>query len=433
LPQKVGTGASKFRISILNLLFAADVSIHEVIGGSERVLFEQSYRLAAKGHNVHVLTRRLPVHGKNQNTIRGVTEWRYAVNQANDVLFFTSTWRNSARLFASLHQKFHFDCINFHQPFSSLGVLNSTFCRKIPKIYTCHSLSFEEYVSRNQTSGGIARRAIRRLNALSRKLLERRVLTQSDKIIVLSRYTAQKLEEIYRIPSAKILLLPGGVDSDRYFPAENKADIRRALDMPLSKVILFTVRNLVPRMGLENLLYAFDRVVQIVPDIYLVIGGKGPLQKDLSALTRTLGIEDQVRFTGFIQKEQLSDYYRMADMFILPTRELEGFGLVTLEALASGLPVLGTPVGGTEEILGQLDKNFLFADTSPGSIVDLILEKYRIIRENPQKWQEIRQTCRLFVEEHYSWEKNVDYLEELFLRFSSCQKRAGSIAASISG
>ncbi len=417
----------------MNLLFVADVSIQDVIGGSERVLFEQSYRLATKGHNVHVLTRRLPVHGKNQNTIRGVTEWRYAVNQKNDVFFISSTWRNSARLFASLHQKFHFDCINFHQPFSCQGVLNLPLCRKIPKIYTCHSLSFEEYISRNQTDGGITRRAIHRLNVLSRKLLERRVLTRSDKIIVLSSFTAQKLKEIYRISPAKIFLLPGGVDLDRYSPSENKADIRRALDIPVGKVILFTVRNLVPRMGLENLLYAFAIVVKTVPDIYLVIGGKGPLQTDLSALTRTLGLEKLVRFTGFIQEEQLCDYYRMADIFILPTRELEGFGLVTLEAMASGVPVLGTPVGGTREIIGRFDSNFLFQDTSPDSMADLILENYHTITGNPQKWQAIRHACRLFAEAHYSWEKNVDSLEELLGRLSDRPERTGSIVTSQAG
>jgi glycosyltransferase involved in cell wall biosynthesis len=105
----------------------------------------------------------------------------------------------------------------------------------------------------------------------------------------------------------------------------------------------------------------------------------------------------------------------VADIFILPTRELERFGLVTLEALACGVPVLGTPVGGTQEILGKFDSSFLFADTSPKSMAASILEKYKIISETPQKWSEISQRCRQYVENNYSWEKNVDSLEKIML------------------
>jgi len=398
----------------LNLLFIADVSIHQVIGGGERVLYEQCRRLVAKGHNVHVLTRLMQDHTTFYETIEGVTEWRYAVNQKNDVFFLSSTWRNAARLFSSLHEKYHFDCINFHQPFSSLGVLKSPHSRRIPKFYTCHSLSFEEYISRNQVPKGIINRAIRRLNIISRRLLERKVLSRSDRIIVLSNYTAQKLNENYSIPHSKVSMLPGGVDLDRYFPVDDRRNLRRALDIPLDKWILFSVRNLVPRMGLENLLHAFGKVADTLPDTYLVIGGKGPLKDALTALTNTLGLNERVRFTGFIPDEQLCSYYRMADIFILPTLELEGFGLVTLEAMASGLPVLGTPVGGTKEILDRFDSNFLFSDTSADSIADLIIRKYHLKKENPQAWDEICQSCHRFVEKYYSWDRNLDSLEDLY-------------------
>ena len=91
----------------------------------------------------------------------------------------------------------------------------------------------------------------------------------------MSGFTEQKLRDTYNIPIGKVSLLPGGVDLDRFSPAEDKMNIRRALDIPAGKVILFTARNLVPRMGLENLLLAYARVVKTVPDIYLVIGGEG--------------------------------------------------------------------------------------------------------------------------------------------------------------
>ncbi|MBU0768139.1 MAG: glycosyltransferase family 4 protein [Proteobacteria bacterium] len=106
----------------------------------------------------------------------------------------------------------------------------------------------------------------------------------------------------------------------------------------------------------------------------------------------------------------------MADFFILPSRGLEGFGLVTLEAMASGVPVLGTPVGGTPEILGKFYSNFLFKDTSADSMADLIAEKYRIIKEHPEKWAKISKRSRKFVEKHYSWDRNIDALEAVLMK-----------------
>jgi len=104
----------------LNILFVADVSIHKVIGGAERVLFEQSTRLAQRGHNVHILTRGLGGHKADKELIRGVWEWRYDVDQRNPLLFIRSTCLNSKRLFELLHSEYRFDCIDLHQLFSTI-------------------------------------------------------------------------------------------------------------------------------------------------------------------------------------------------------------------------------------------------------------------------------------------------------------------------
>jgi glycosyltransferase involved in cell wall biosynthesis len=171
-------------------------------------------------------------------------------------------------------------------------------------------------------------------------------------------------------------------------------------------------------MGLENLIIAFNDLIKQNAESKLVIGGEGKLKKGLIALARSFGIEDHIHFVGFIPEEELPSYYQMADLFVLPTKELEGFGLVTLEALASGLPVLGTPIGGTKEILGSFNDDFIFENTEPQSLSNKIIEKYKIIKENSQMWEEIRQRSRKFVERNYSWEKNIDVLEELFIKIS---------------
>jgi glycosyltransferase involved in cell wall biosynthesis len=398
----------------LNILFVADVSIAHIIGGAERVAFEQCTHLAEIGYNVYIMTRKLPIHAKNNEVIREVHEWRYRVDQRNSVSFLWSTWKNSKRLFESLHQRYQFDCINFYQPFSASGIIYSPYCKNIKKNYICFSLSFEEFISRNIKSGGPLKRSIYHLNVIVRKWLERKILKKSDQIVVLSDFTKQTLRTAHRLNLKNVTTIPGGIDLEKFKPSQDRIKLWRKLNMPDDKVILFTVRNLVQRMGLENLITAIKDVVKEAPDIYLVIGGDGPLKTDLIRLARTLGLKDCVRFAGFIPEEQLPSYYQIADLFVLPTKELEGFGLVTLEAMASGLPVLGTPVGGTKEIIGDFDSSFLFKGTDPNSISELILRNYHMKKNNPQKWQEISHRCRNFVERNYSWEKNINSLKQLF-------------------
>ncbi|UCD79995.1 MAG: glycosyltransferase family 4 protein [Desulfobacterales bacterium] len=400
----------------MKILLIADVSIAKVLGGAERVLFEQSTRLTRRGYDVHILTRRLERHATDHEVIQGVTEWRYEADiQKSAGAFLMATYRKGRNLFEKLHKDHNFDLIIIYQPFSGLGVIRSPLGKKIRKIYTCFSFSFEEFISRNTCKDGLLQKYKYLINIHTRKWIENRALRSCDKIVVLSQYTRERLWDVYHIPPQNISIVPGGIDLSRFQPAKDKQIIRRRLNMPDGKVIVFSVRNLVPRMGLENLLKAFKKVVHKAPDIYLVLGGEGPLKEDLTVLSENFGLEDFISFEGFIPEKQLPEYYRMADLFILPTRELEGFGLVTLEAMASGIPVLGTPVGGTKEILGKFDSSFLFENIDSDSMAASILDNYRQIKDNPEKWQKISCNCRKFVEANYSWEKNIDSLEKILL------------------
>lgn len=402
----------------LFILLVSDVSIANVIGGAERVLFEQSTRLAQRGHDVHILTRKLPGHRQNEESIQGVTEWRHEIVEKSSVSYIKSSRKNARQLFENLHEKFRFDCINIHQPFSAIGVVQSPLSRKVKKIYTCHSLTFEEYISRNPKPEGFLARSPYVFNLYARKWIEKWILDKCDEIVVLSLFTQDKLWNVYNINCQKISIIPGGVDLKRFRPFGDKMEIRQRLNIPQDRFVLLTVRNLVQRMGLENLIHSLRIIIDKAPDLFLVLGGSGPLKDSLAALTRQMGLESHIRFTGFISENELPDYYRMADFFVLPTMELEGFGLVTLEAMASGLPVMGTPVGGTREVLGQFDRDFLFKGNNPDAMAALIFENYQKIREDPPAWEEISQRCREFVESNYSWEKNVGALENIFDRIT---------------
>lgn len=398
----------------MNILFVTDVSIKKVLGGAERVLLEQATRLSERGHEIHIITRKLPIHSSSYENIKNVHEWRYDINKKNSFLSLVSTILNCQKLFRQISQKISIELINFHQPFSAFAINLLKDTQKIKKSYTCHSLAFEEYETRNPKPSNIFPRIIYTINSHLRRRIEKYGISKCDLIVVLSEYTKDKLFEHYKIKPEKIHIIPGGVDLSKFEFKENKLAIRKQLGLSEEKFILFTVRNLVPRMGLENLIYAMKEIVKYAKDIYLIIGGKGELREELSSLISDLNLTDFVKLQGFIPSEELPHYNQAADFFILPTKYLEGFGLVTVEAMACGTPVLGTPVGGTKEILNKFNPGFLFKDTNPESIADLILEKYKYYKDEPDEYKQLSRKCRVFVENNYPWERNIEKTETLF-------------------
>ena len=398
----------------MKILFVADVSIASVASGAERVLYEQCTRLSRGVHEVHLLTRRLSSHKSDEEEIDGVKECRYRFNKKLPYPFLRSTFRNCRSSFNSLKRNSSFHMINFHQPFTAVGVLSSRASRGIPTVYTCHSLSFEEYASQSSRPINLGKWASLQMQLIGRKVIERKVLRKSDHIVVLSEYTKAKLQKAYGLSPTKIHIIPGGVDLDRFRPYDDKQTLRNRLGIPNDHFTLLTVRNLEPRMGLENLILAFRNIMEAKTHLFLVVGGEGPLTQDLKSLAREAGIADLIKFTGYIPEEELPLYYRMADLFILPTEELEGFGLITVEALASGLPVLGTPVGGTKEILAHMGPEFLFADPTPDSMAQLILEAINTWASDSEVYEQISRKCRRVAENHYSWDTHIIRLENLF-------------------
>ncbi len=210
-------------------------------------------------------------------------------------------------------------------------------------------------------------------------------------------------------------VIPGGVDVERFRPLneyESVAELRRRLRLPLGRPILLTVRRLAARMGLENLIRAVALVTRKNPDLdfLLVIAGKGSLAEKLAALVQQQGIEHRVRLTGFVESQDLPLYYRSADLFILPSESIEGFGLATVEALASGVPVLGTPVGGTVEILRAIDDRLLFGKATP----EIMARHIEDFLKNPVPYKILRNRCRQEAVARYSWDSVVDCTEEEF-------------------
>ena len=219
---------------------------------------------------------------------------------------------------------------------------------------------------------------------------ERACLRRVALVHVLSHFSANQVWKLYAVPRDRIVMIPGAAATERFQPAADRGAVRRQLGIAADRSLLFTVRNLESRMGLDSLLRAMAIVKARRPDALLLIRGTGSLAELLKAQSHALGLEPHVQFLGFVPDEALPRYYQAADAFVLPTRELEGFGLVTVEALACGTPVLGTPVGATPEILAPLCPSLIFGGTAP-EMLAAGLERFLDDKtRDPERYERLR-------------------------------------------
>ena len=301
-----------------------------------------------------------------------------------------------------------FDLVCAHQSLVTSGPLFSSVFAHVPFFYFFHSPWHQEYRIKKRNLHGATPWTVKAVASLMRRM-EKRVLSRALKIFVLSRYSAEQIAAIHHLPLEKVVMVPAGIELDRFPPPENgKRPVKEALGIPIDKTLFFTVRNLVPRMGIENLIEAFKQSNVLREKGLLLVGGEGFLKETLRAMVRDHDLEESVKLLGRISEDDLPQYYQAADFFVLPTRELEGFGLVILEAMACGTPVLGTPIGAIPETVGVFDKNLLFEGTHHEDI----RRKLEDVLNRPEQYRYDPQVCRKFVEERYSWEKLAEVFEE---------------------
>lgn len=187
-------------------------------------------------------------------------------------------------------------------------------------------------------------------------LIERRVLALSHLVHYDSAFTGRLMERAYPAETqGKGQVLPGWVDVARFrVPREPRPTLRRRLGAPWHPTAptFFSLRRLVPRMGLDTLIVAAADLARRGRSFQLIVGGEGPERARLEALAAARGVGERVAFLGRVADDRLADCFGAADCFVLPTRALECFGLIVLESLACGVPVIGVPVGSIPEVMG---------------------------------------------------------------------------------
>ena len=357
-------------------------------GGAARVAAETAGLLARHGHDVDVIAPVDPGHPPL---------WRDGSLVVHRVLprsVLPQTFTDPVQTYLAAFDR-EADLALAHTSTTAVGL--SLALPRTPVAVVFHaSAAREAAFERSRTPHG-RRRVLTALLEPVLRQLERSSLRRAARVLVLSEFSRSLLAEDHPGVLDRTVVVPGAVDTDAFVPGD-RASARAALGVGAETELLVTVRRLESRMGLERLLTAVRALAADRPHLALTVVGDGSLRRPLEELRSRLGLEARIRFAGRVSDDVLADWYRAADLFVLPTVAYEGFGLVTAEALASGIPVVGTPVGATPELLGPLDGRLLAAGTSPDELAAAIRRGLELATPA------FGRRCRAYAEERLSWD-----------------------------
>jgi len=341
----------------MRLLILADFLDPERPAGSARVAWDMSRGLASRGHECFVVAGLdKPRPALHQGSLHAA--WFEHGNREKFAPLRILRMRRSARRsIRELIAGRALDVVVAHQPLVSRLTEAVSELSKVPFVYVFHSPWHREFELEHRI--GSAHGVVGRIGARMRRGMEQRALGRAAMIVTLSSYMWHEALRWHSIDEKAWHMIPGGADLDRFSPGDRDPELRTRLGLPDRMRLVVTIRRLTPRMGLDVLLRAFLRVATEFPDTALCIGGTGPLQGELEAEVVSAACRGRVFLLGHVPEAELAPLLREAALFVLPSRELEGFGLAMLESLACGTPCLATPVGGVGEVLDGLVGAFM--------------------------------------------------------------------------
>ncbi|MEU6169392.1 glycosyltransferase family 4 protein [Streptomyces tanashiensis] len=248
----------------------------------------------------------------------------------------------------------------------------------------------------------------------ARQLL-RRIGEGTDTITYLGEYTRSRIATALTPAAAgRMVQLPPGVDEKTFHPGSGGDEVRARLGLS-DRPVVVCVSRLVPRKGQDTLIRAMPRILRQVPDAVLLIVGGGPYEKDLLRLAAETGVAGSVRFTGAVPWAELPAHYGAGDVFAMPCRtrrgglDVEGLGIVYLEASATGLPVVAGDSGGAPDAVLDGETGWVVRGESAEDTADRVTT----LLLDPELRARMGERGRAWVEEKWRWDLLAERLREL--------------------
>jgi glycosyltransferase involved in cell wall biosynthesis len=366
------------------------------VGGIERVVYEQGKRLLRRGFDVTVLTSRMRT--AESYVVDGIKVRCYdSLNAAFGLgIPYPIPQVNSFKPFYECVNQSDLVHVHGHPYLSSLYAAKLAKFTHKPVVLTQHN-TFIEYAGWRWDH----------VEWLNDATIGKQVLQSADRIFTVSNATKRYVLSLGANPT-KTSVLHNDVDIDRFKP--NKAlrdEKRRQLGIPINATVVLTVRRLVYKNGIDTLIETAANALKQNPNLIFLVVGTGPDQTQIQTQTTQLGILTHFKLMGFVPDNELASFYNAADLFVLPSKSGEGLPLVSLEAMACGLPVIATDVGGIREIVPEAYGKFVPPD-SPETMTEAVLEF------SHRSTIALKEDLRIIIEQNFSWEKNVERLVEIY-------------------
>ncbi len=361
-----------------------------IVGGIARVVNDLSKRLIKDGHDVTVVTYRegnTPYYEDD----KGVKVYRvdnYMIHPNNFIDWIMQMNFNMiAKANEIMAKEGKFDVIHAHDWLVAYAAKTLKNSYDIPIVATIHA-------TESGRNSGIHDETQRYINDT-----EWMLTYEATEVIVNSNYMKRELQYQFGLPFEKINVVPNGINVNMFSGVERDYDFRRQYAADHEKIILFMGR-LVYEKGVQHLVSAMPKILAGYHDAKLVIAGKGGMTDELKAQVNAMGISNKVYFTGYMDAKQVCKMYKCADVSVFPST-YEPFGIVALEAMLSGTPVVVSDIGGLNEIVNHGENGMKSYAGNPNSIADSILA----LLYNPQLSANVVKNAKNMVKNEYNWAK----------------------------
>lgn len=374
-----------------------------IVGGIAKVVYDLSKRLIKDGHEVTVVTYKEGETPYYEND-KGVEVYRvdnYIINPNNFIDWIMQLNFNLvAKASEIMNKNGKFDVIHAHDWLVANAAKTLKSSYNIPIVATIHA-------TESGRNGGIRDEQQRYINDT-----EWMLTYEASEVIVNSNYMKNEVQRLFGLPFEKINVIPNGINLNIYNGIERNYEFRRKYARDNEKIIMCAGR-LVYEKGFQYLIDAAPKILSRYNDAKFIIAGKGGMLNELKEKANYLGISDKVYFTGQLTPKELYTMYRCADIAVFPST-YEPFGLVAIEGMYAGTPIVVSDIGGLNEIVEHGVTGMKSYAGNPNSIADSILAllfdyqlAYNIAKNGKAKIKEIYNWTKIAQDTHFIYQKSI--------------------------
>ncbi len=331
-------------------------------GGLARHVRKLSEGLVALGTEVHVLTRGQE-ESPEEEDVAGVVVHRVREPERPRELGEFVTWvehMNADMLAAGveLGDRFEFDVVHGHDWLVAVAGDHLARRFRAPLVTTIHATEYGRH------QGWVDRHPQSHIHGIERWMANR-----ADRVVTCSTYMREHVADVYGLEEERVAVVPNGIDAAELVPVADLDELRARFAAPHERLVLL-VGRLVYEKGFQLAFEALPGLIERLGGVRFLVAGSGTHEAELREQARELGLDPHGTFLGWIGDDVLHSLYRIADLTVVPSI-YEPFGLVALEAMASGCPCLVADTGGLREVVPNEDVGLRFRSRDPESLAAL--------------------------------------------------------------